>query len=127
MVKGTTEKARLNPLIKMEEMMGILSDIESKFDAVVKELTGQARRDLEDGLQAAKEVEAQIAAIVQTFEPQLLALLKDADPVLKQAAQALVSKLISDVLALVGSAVVPSQEQPPAGPSAPAEPSAPAS
>lgn len=92
--------------------MGIFDQLESRFDEALKMVTGKDRRDLNAMISAAKAAEDAVISRLYTFEPELLELLADAEPVIKQAAGAGVAQLIADVVALLGAVPRDSGVQP---------------
>jgi hypothetical protein len=86
-----------------ERMMGILSELEGRLDGLLKTVSGEDRRQLNAALAAAKTAEKAVVSRLAEFKPQLLDLIEDAEPAIKQAAGAGVEQLIADVIALLGA------------------------
>jgi hypothetical protein len=87
--------------------MGIFDQLEARFDEALKHVTGQDRRDLNAMVSAAKAAEDAVIARLYLFKPQLLKLIADAEPAIKQAAGAGVEQLVADVVALLGAVPPP--------------------
>lgn len=94
--------------------MGILPDLETRFNALVKTVMGEERRELAAMVKAAKMAEDTAVKRLIEFKPQLLVLLEDAEPAIQQAAGVNVEQLIADVIAILSAVPSPPPSAPPA-------------
>lgn len=84
-----------------------LEAIKAKLDEIVKDATGEARREVEAMLADAKSAEEAIIARAHAFKPELDAALAAATPEIRAAVMKLAETLVADIEAAVsGSAVV---------------------
>jgi hypothetical protein len=80
----------------------MLAALEAKLEAVWHDLSGEARTELEEALDDAKEDEAQVRPLIAAFRADLEGIVASAEPGLKKAAGDLVAKLAADAAALLG-------------------------
>lgn len=80
----------------------MLAALEAKIKAFWGDLTGEAREELKQALADARAEEAKLKPLIDGFEADLEAVVAEAEPELKKAAEGLVAKLVADVAALLG-------------------------
>jgi hypothetical protein len=80
----------------------MLAVLEAKLEACWHDLDGQAREDLMEALDDAKDAEAQLLPLIAAFKAGLEAVVASAEPGLQKAAEDLVAKLLADVAGLLG-------------------------
>jgi hypothetical protein len=80
----------------------MLAALEAKIKGFWGDLTGEAREELEKALADARAEEAKLKPLISAFETDLEAVVAEAEPELKKAAEGLVAKLVADVAALLG-------------------------
>lgn len=98
----------------------IITDIEDKAETFWKDVSGAARKDLQQALADAKASLGQFAPLLQAFEAQLKSTIAAEAPQAVADVEALVAKLLADAGGLLGADLT--RPQP-----APADPSAPSS
>jgi hypothetical protein len=80
----------------------LLAALEAKLRLFWRDLSGDARTELEKALADAKATEAQLAPLIAAFKTGLEGIVASAEPQLKTAAEQLVAKLAADAAALLG-------------------------
>jgi hypothetical protein len=80
----------------------MLAALEAKLRLVWRDLSGDARTELEKALADAKVAEAQLKPLIGTFNTDLEGVIAAAEPGVKKAAGDLLAKLIADAAAILG-------------------------
>ena len=86
----------------LKERPTMLAGLEAKIKLFWRDLSGDARAELEKALAGAKADEARLKPLIGTFKTDLEGIVAAAEPELKQAAGELVAKLAADAAAILG-------------------------
>jgi F0F1-type ATP synthase membrane subunit b/b' len=84
--------------------MNMLAALEARLKSFWHKLDGEARAELEDLLEQAKQAEQQVAPVIATAGADIKALVATAEPEVKSAVETRLGKLVTDVEALLGTA-----------------------
>ena len=83
--------------------MSLLAPIEAKLEQIWSEVTGEARKEVEQALADVRAEVAKVEPLLTAFKTDAEAAVAAAEPVVKAAVEALVTKLLEDAAAILGS------------------------
>ena len=82
--------------------MPILAPIEAKLEQIWSEVTGEARKEVELALADVRAEVAKVEPLLTSFKTDAEAAVAAAEPAVKAAVEALVTKLLEDAAAIFG-------------------------
>ena len=83
--------------------MPILAPIEAKLEQIWSEVTGEARKEVELALADVRAEVAKVEPLLTSFKTDAEAAVAAAEPAVKAAVEALVTKLLEDAAAIFGA------------------------
>lgn len=93
--------------------MSILDTIKAKAEALWSEVTGEARKELQQAVQDAEAELAKVGPLLTEAKADIETAVKAAEPAVQTAVSALLEKLLQDAGGLLGQDLV-DKPQPPA-------------
>lgn len=93
--------------------MSIFSTIKAKAEAFLADVTGEAKRELQQAVQEAEAELAKVGPLLTEAKADIETAVKAAEPAVQAAVTALLQKLLQDAGSLLGTDLV-DEPQPPA-------------
>jgi hypothetical protein len=82
--------------------MSLLAPIEAKLEQIWSEVTGEARKEVEQALADVRAEVAKVEPLLTSFKTDVEAAVEAAGPGVKAAVEALAAKLLEDAAAIFG-------------------------